>query len=285
MSVLSVPATGHTHVYVNGDVSIEETAAIAPGVILQACGEGRIIIKAGACLGMGTVLTANQGTIEIGEGAILGAGVLIVGYGKISDRVCIGSASTIIETSVENTQLISPGSLLGDSSRQETLARGETEQQQPSSNTSPSPSEQKERSSSNSVSAGNGRRDRPQPDYWASFPSTGTAGQSNSSKSAGASTPSQNQTYGNGYPEKASGENAPSSQSASNPNPEPNANTNQNGNPTSSNQDSASGKQYPSTGSNGKIYGQTHIERLMVTLFPHKEHFKDNNDNRNNTVE
>lgn len=258
MSALSLPATGHTQVYVSGDVSIDETAAIAPGVILQATGEGRIIIKAGACLGMGTILTANQGTIEIGEGAILGAGVLIIGYGKISDRVCVGSATTIIETSVESMQHISPGSLLGDTSRQESLSNSKTEQKS-TSNATPSQPKQQQHVTSNTFSGTNSNQATPEPDYWASSPSTSAEETNNGSKpSGGKATSSQ-------------------------PVPDPHIAT-PNSNPTTE-ENSSSQKQSPSTASNGKIYGQTHIERLMVTLFPHKEQFKNNNTNDNNGVE
>lgn len=281
MSVLSLPATGHTHIYVSGDVSIDETAAIAPGVILQASGEGRIIIKAGACLGMGTVLTATQGTIEIGEGAILGAGVLIVGYGKISDRVCIGSASTLIETSVESMQLISPGSLLGDSSRQEESANSETEQE-PTSNVTPSESEQQQQTSS-AVSDTNGSsvNSEPKPEYWASFPSTSTEEANNGSKSQQAAASQPEPDYWASSPSTPTEE----ANNGSNSQQVPNSQTATHQSNTAAEENSSSEQQSPSTASNGKIYGQTHIERLMVTLFPHKEYFKNNNTNNNNDVE
>ncbi len=220
MSVLSLPATGHTQIYVSGDVKIDETAAIAPGVILQASDQGRIIIKAGACIGMGTVLTANQGTIEIGEGAILGAGVLIVGSGKISDRACVGTASTLIETSVGEMEIIAPGTLLGDSSRQETLSS----------------------SASHTKPEANGSHPPSQPDH--SPPAaTHTSAENNGSQVNGHS-PNPTQS------DSDTGEDDPQTP--------PDAN-------------SSSQKQPPSSTT---IYGQTHIERLMVTLFPHKEKTK-----------
>lgn len=222
MSVLSLPITGHTQIYVSGDVRIDETAAIAPGVILQATANGRIIIQAGACIGMGTVLTANQGTIEIGEGAILGAGVLIVGSGKISDRACIGTASTLIETSVGEMKIIAPGTLIGDSSRQETL----------SSSDSPAPKGQTNPES-------NGSHPSPQPDISPSA-ATGAAAENNGTQVNGQSqtpTPSESETV-------------------------------EDDDQTPPDSNSSSQKQPPSSTT---IYGQTHIERLMVTLFPHKE--------------
>ena len=107
----------NTHYYVNGDVTIDPGAAIAPGVLLQADPESKIIIGAGACIGMGAVLHAHQGVLEIEESANIGTGVLIIGQCKIGINACIGSMSTIFNTSVESGAVIAPGSLVGDSSR------------------------------------------------------------------------------------------------------------------------------------------------------------------------
>ena len=108
----------NTEYYVNGDVTIHPGAAIAPGVLLQADPESQIIIGAGACIGMGAVLHAYQGVLEIGESANIGTGVLIVGAGKIGINACIGSMTTIFNSSVESGAVLPPGSLFGDSSRQ-----------------------------------------------------------------------------------------------------------------------------------------------------------------------
>ncbi len=107
----------NTHYYVNGDVTIHPGAAIAPGVLLQADPESQIIIGAGACIGMGAVLHAYQGVLEVGESANIGTGVLIVGKGKIGTNACIGSMTTIFNRSVESGEVLAPGSLIGDSSR------------------------------------------------------------------------------------------------------------------------------------------------------------------------
>ncbi|WP_009633981.1 hypothetical protein [Synechocystis sp. PCC 7509] len=107
----------NTHYYVNGDVTIHPGAAIAPGVLLQADPESQIIIGAGACIGMGAILHAYQGVLEVGESANIGTGVLIVGKGKIGINACIGSMTTIFNSSVESGEVLPPGSLLGDSSR------------------------------------------------------------------------------------------------------------------------------------------------------------------------
>lgn len=109
--------SGNFNSYVSGEVTIDPSAAIAPGAILQATPNSRIAIAAGVCIGMGSVLHAHDGILEIGAGAILGAGVLVVGAGKIGENACIGSATTIFNCSIEPGQVIAPGSLLGDTSR------------------------------------------------------------------------------------------------------------------------------------------------------------------------
>jgi carbon dioxide concentrating mechanism protein CcmN len=107
-----------SQVYINGDVTIDPSAAIAPGVLLQASPGSSITIAAGVCIGMGAVLHACEGTLEIQAGASLGAGVLIVGAGVIGPNACIGAQSTLLNTSVEGKLLVPSGSVLGDRSRQ-----------------------------------------------------------------------------------------------------------------------------------------------------------------------
>ncbi|MCY7321140.1 MAG: carbon dioxide concentrating mechanism protein [Phormidesmis sp. CAN_BIN36] len=105
------------HYLVSGDVNIHEGVAIAPGVLLQAAPGSKIIIGAGACIGIGSVLHVHEGTLRIGAGASIGAGVLLVGQVTIGDRACIGSATTILDSAIEAGALVAPGSLLGDRSR------------------------------------------------------------------------------------------------------------------------------------------------------------------------
>jgi carbon dioxide concentrating mechanism protein CcmN len=107
-----------SQVYISGDVTIDPSAAIAPGVLLQASTGSSIIIGAGVCIGMGAVLHACDGTLEIQAGASLGAGVLVMGAGIIGPNACIGSQSTLLNTSVEGKLLVPAGSVLGDRSRQ-----------------------------------------------------------------------------------------------------------------------------------------------------------------------
>lgn len=104
--------------YISGEVTIDPSAAIAPGVLLQASPNSRIVIGAGACIGMGTILHAYEGTLEVEAGANLGAGVLVVGKGKIGANACIGSTTTILNRSIEPRQVVAAGSLIGDESLQ-----------------------------------------------------------------------------------------------------------------------------------------------------------------------
>ena len=105
-------------VCISGDVVVDEGAAIAPGVILRADPDSRISIATGACIGMGVIIHAREGTLEVGAGVILGAGVLIVGSGAIGANACIGAATTIINPCIDKMQILPAGSLIGDCSRQ-----------------------------------------------------------------------------------------------------------------------------------------------------------------------
>jgi carbon dioxide concentrating mechanism protein CcmN len=103
--------------YISGSVNIHPSAVLAPGVILQAAANSQIIIGAGVCIGMGSILQVSEGILEIEAGANLGAGFLMVGQGKIGANACIGAATTVFNCSVEAEQVVPPGSILGDSSR------------------------------------------------------------------------------------------------------------------------------------------------------------------------
>ena len=104
--------------HIHGDVIIHPSAVLAPGVILQAANNSTIVIGAGVCLGMGSILQVSEGILEIEAGANLGAGFLMVGEGKIGANACIGAATTVFNCSVAPGQVIPSGSILGDNSRQ-----------------------------------------------------------------------------------------------------------------------------------------------------------------------
>ncbi|MEL6929092.1 MAG: carbon dioxide concentrating mechanism protein [Cyanobacteria bacterium J06600_6] len=103
---------------ISGDVEVHPTASLASGVILQAAPEGKIVIGADACIGMGAIINAAQDSIEIGSGAIIGSGVLIIGSCNIGSNCCIGTSSTIFQTDVADMTVVEPGSIIGDRSRE-----------------------------------------------------------------------------------------------------------------------------------------------------------------------
>jgi carbon dioxide concentrating mechanism protein CcmN len=117
----SFPLVSSDRICVIGNVSIDPHTAIAPGVVIQAAENSQVIIEAGVCIGIGTVIKADQGKIVIEQGAILGARVLMMGQGKIGSHACIGAATTIFNHSVAQMEVIEAYSILGDSSRQVNL--------------------------------------------------------------------------------------------------------------------------------------------------------------------
>ncbi|MDJ0552987.1 MAG: hypothetical protein QNJ68_00785 [Microcoleaceae cyanobacterium MO_207.B10] len=108
----------NTEPVVSGDVKIDPSVAIASGVILQAASDCHIVIAAGVCIGMGVILHAYQGNIQVESGVTIGAGVLVVGKSQIGANACIGSVATIIEHDIEPKQIVPPSSILGESGRQ-----------------------------------------------------------------------------------------------------------------------------------------------------------------------
>jgi carbon dioxide concentrating mechanism protein CcmN len=102
-----------------GNVSIDRSAAIAPGVLLLAEGNNRIEIAAGVCIGAGSIVRANGGNVTIGAGVCIGRAVLIIGSGSIARDACIGAGTTAIDPQIEEGAVVPPHSLLGDRSRGE----------------------------------------------------------------------------------------------------------------------------------------------------------------------
>ena len=121
MSLSPLHPIGNFNSHISGEVIIDRTAAIAPGVVFHADLNSKIIIAAGVCIGMGVVLHAHDGNVEIETGVNLGAGVLVVGKATIGANACVGAATTIFNCSVAPKQVIPPGSLLGDTSRHLTV--------------------------------------------------------------------------------------------------------------------------------------------------------------------
>lgn len=111
----------NSDIRISGEVEIHPTASIASGVILQAAPNSRIVIGVDVCIGMGTIISASGGVVEIADGATLGSGVLIVGQSKVGNNACVGTASTIFNATVESMAVVTPGAIIGDVSRQETI--------------------------------------------------------------------------------------------------------------------------------------------------------------------
>ena len=106
-----------THFCKGGDVDIDPSVAIAPGVVIRSESGSRIIVSAGVCIGAGAIIQAYHGDLLLEDGVNLGAGTLILGHGRIGANVCVGSAATVINPALEPNQVIASGALIGDLSR------------------------------------------------------------------------------------------------------------------------------------------------------------------------
>lgn len=118
MSLPLLPPTNDNHFILSGDVTLHPGTAIAPGVVLQADPGSRIVIEAGVCIGMGSVLHAYQGTVHLEQGAILGLQVLVVGAGRVGQNACLGSGVTVFACDVAAGTVVPAGTLLGQMGRQ-----------------------------------------------------------------------------------------------------------------------------------------------------------------------
>ncbi|MGB3765711.1 MAG: hypothetical protein WA947_04060 [Phormidesmis sp.] len=107
-------AVSHTHYCTVGDVLVDASAAIAPGVVLQALPGSRIVIGSGVCLAGGVCVQAKAGLLTISPGATLGANVLIIGSGRVGANACISPGSTLLNPQVEDDALLPPNTLLGE---------------------------------------------------------------------------------------------------------------------------------------------------------------------------
>ncbi|MBD2358804.1 transferase [Tolypothrix sp. FACHB-123] len=249
MSVPPLRLSNNFDSYISGEVTIHPSAVLAPGVILQAATNSKIIIGPGVCIGMGSILQIHEGTLEVEAGANLGAGFLMVGQGTIGTNACIGSATTVFHCSVAPGQVIPPGSILGDSSRQIEAKKTEPAAINASSNT------QGTREQKTLIGR---QRDK-------SKSSHGKKTTSSTSVSAGFFLELQHQS---------SSESPPAT-------PEANESPDVEENPTlgASNLEAAAVESKesnePATESPNsfgtQIYGTSSIQRLLVTLFPHRQ--------------
>ena len=128
----------HTHYCVVGDVTVDNSAAIAPGVVLQALPGSRIIIGSRACLAGGVCIQSKAGVLTVSTGATLGANVLVVGHGKIGANACISPGSTLMNPQVGDNSLLPPNTLLSPASPTPTHHSQASDFQPPGYQSSPS---------------------------------------------------------------------------------------------------------------------------------------------------
>jgi carbon dioxide concentrating mechanism protein CcmN len=112
MHALSRLPLSDTHFFLSGTVAIDPSAAIAPGVLIQADPGARIVIQAGVCIGRGSIIHVSSGTLDLAEGVILGTGVLIFGGCSVGAGACIGANVTVISHNVNPGQLVPANSVL-----------------------------------------------------------------------------------------------------------------------------------------------------------------------------
>lgn len=101
---------------IHGNVTIAPGVVIASGVILGTDAHSQLTISTGVCLGPDVVLQAQGGDLVIEPNVSLGAGVLVVGQGRIGSHTCIGSGTTLINPQLRSHQVVGAKSLLGDPS-------------------------------------------------------------------------------------------------------------------------------------------------------------------------
>lgn len=202
MNSLSLELVDDCHIYISGEVVVHPSAAIAPGVLLQADPGSRLTIAAGVCIGQGAVLHAHQGILAIEAGATLGSGVLIVGRGIIGSNACVGAFTTVIDGSIESNQSVPTYSLIGDVSRQVTLEGQVTAENVPADEVSSVPQSEE------------------------ATPETSPPSQPDAAQSTTAQS-------GTAKPEA------------------------------------------PAPKTMAQVYGQTYLERIMITMFPHRQPLDD----------
>ncbi|MBD2440747.1 transferase [Nostoc sp. FACHB-110] len=236
MSVPPLRLHNNFEPYISGEVIIHPSAVLAPGVILQAATNSKIIIGPGVCIGMGSILQANAGTLEVGAGANLGAGFLMVGAGKIGTNACIGAATTVFNCSVEPGAVVPPSSVLGDTSRQ----ISPSQPQEPPTNNAAVPNTQEQQPEGNNLE---GSKEK-----VISLSSTNlSAAAFWELKHQSVSIPQPSPTPSAQPPPTEQDKTAANSSDVSSANPE------------------------SSEIFGTQIYGQGSIQRLLTTLFPHRQ--------------
>ncbi len=196
-----------THYCTSGDVSIAPDAVIAAGSVLKADSDCAIVIGAGVCLGLGSVLHANDGTITVEAGASLGAGTVIVGHCRIGAQACIGTSTTIYNVSVAPGQLVPPASLLGSMGRSVEATTFASEQQPDAAPKIENVGAATDKRNSAEASTPKAAKMEPEPSPWDEVePETPTASSSPSSTAATGKPRSKTVVYGKAQFEQMRGE-------------------------------------------------------------------------------
>lgn len=269
---------------VSGDVTIDPSAAIAPGVLLQATPDSRIIIAAGVCIGMGTIVHAIEGTVAVESGASLGAAVLVLGKSKIGANACVGSMTTIINSDIERGQVVTPGSLLGDDSRKPSQDSQSQDSRSQDSRSQDSQSEDSQSEDSQYVVATatrytviSGAIAEPAASKESSAEAPSEVPSEAPSEAPIVNTPAVQASINSAVARNASA-NSPSMspgrsipQSGAAPTPADNNSTGDTPSAREAEQppESESGKENPAI-----VYGQEQLDELMVTLFPHNKSWR-----------
>ncbi len=245
MSVPPLRLSNNFDSYISGEVIIHPSAVLAPGVILQAAIDSKIVIGSGVCIGMGSILQVDTGTLEVEAGASLGAGFLMVGKVKIGDNACIGSATTVFNSSVVPGAVIPPGSILGDTSRQ----IDDQKQVEPSLDSDVSTNVQKQKPQDNSLGESEDKvisSTNLSASAFLDFKQRIAYRANSSPNLQNQSAPVESETNSSGSTEAST-------------------------NPDSQNSEPSQPATESPNGFGNQIYGQGSINRLLTTLFPHRQ--------------
>ncbi|HEY9610211.1 hypothetical protein [Allocoleopsis sp.] len=234
-------------------MSIDPSAAIAPGVILRAAPDSKIVIAAGVCIGMGSLLHAHGGTLEVEAGANLGAGVLIVGKGKIGSNACIGSVTTVLNSSIAPWQVVPAASVVGEKGRQ--IAEVSS-----ASTATPSPGTPNTPGSSKSAGVS------VTPSTGAPLPVTSTRRDSEAALSAsdsGASVSTNPRLDNYSTEQESLNGQVPSNRTVASDDDD------RRGQLTHADSQTESAAEAPTSEAGQPVYGQGSLDRILKTLFPH----------------
>lgn len=254
MSVPLLRLSNNFDSYISGEVTIHPSAVLAPGVILQAAVNSKIIIGPGVCIGMGAILQVHEGTLEVEAGANLGAGFLMVGKGKIGANACIGSATTVFNYSVAPGQVIAPASILGDTSRQ----IAQTKEPEPSTNNPTATSAPPQKEEENGLGGGKEKEVSS-----TKFSASAFVDFKQNKSISYFKSPATPESQPPPVEEPANDADSTLQQSAQEP--------------TEDDSDPNQLATEPSNGFGTQIYGQGSINRLLTTLFPHRQSLNEPN--------